>query len=232
MGKDILDLILTVEDTFGFAISDEDANELNTVGQLYEYVLTHRFGEKFDTCLTSIALYKIRRAMASVLGISRKDLRTSTELSAVMPAYRCLTWRAIEQAAGLRLPQLRRPRWVMIGAVAVTTALALAVPVLLELRPFGGGGLAALLTAIAAGYICAWLSIPLTQEFQSDCTTIGELAKATMGRNYQTLVMELKRHTGYAEVWETLQAIVAKQLGVRPGDIAKQTNFPHNLQAA
>ena len=225
-------LIPAVEDTFGFAILDEDADELRTVGQLYEYVLTHRFGDKFDTCLTSVALYKIRLAMAAVLGVSRNDLRTSTELSAVVPRHRYRAWRAIQRATGLRLPQLRRPNWVMAIAATATIAAALAVPACMGLRPLGGGGLTALVTALTTGYLFAAISIPLTREFQPDCTTIGELARATMARNYQTLVKELKEHTESTNVWETLQTIVAKQLGVRPGDIAKQTNFLHNLQAA
>jgi hypothetical protein len=232
MGKELIDLILTVEDTFGLAISDEDADQLNTVGNLYEYILAHRFRGKLDTCLTSITLYKLRCAMASVLGISRKDLRTSAELSAILPAHRCRAWRAIQQATGLRLPQLRRPHWVMVGATVLTIGLALAVPRLLELPPFRGGGLTAFLTAVATGIVLSWITTPMTFEFQPGCTTMGELAKATMARNYRPLVDELKKHAENADVWETLQEIVAKQLGVRPGDIAKQTNFAHNLQAA
>ena len=38
----IAKLISKAEDAFGFAIPDEDARKLNTVGRLYEYILARR----------------------------------------------------------------------------------------------------------------------------------------------------------------------------------------------
>ena len=164
MGLELLEMVLTVEDTFGFSIPDEDAVGLNTVGKLYEYILAHRFHGKRDACLTSVTFYKIRRAMTDVLQISRKDVRVSTELSAVIPAGRRWVWQALEKATSLRLPQLRRPAWVTPVAALATLALAIAAPVLLSLKPFGGGIMAAILTA-PAGCFFSWLTIPLAFSF-------------------------------------------------------------------
>ena len=228
----IAKLVSRAEDAFCFAIPDEDAHELNTVGRLYEYILAHRFHAKRQTYLSHIALYKIRRAMMAVLRVPREVLRPSAYLSAVIPAHRHRVWRAMEKATGLRLPQLRRPRWVCAIAILATFATAVAVPVWLSLGLFSGALLLAILTAFAAGYCVYWLTVPLAYQFQPDCITVGQFATATLARNYRPLVEESAKCPSDAEVWATLQAIAAEQLGVRPVDIAKQTSFGENLQAA
>jgi acyl carrier protein len=231
MGLDLLELVLTVEDTFGFPMPDEDAVQLNTVGKLYEYILAHRFHGKQEICVRSMTFYKIRRAMMAVLKIPRKDIKVSTELSAIIPVHRRRIWRALEKATNFRLPQLRRPGWVTIIAVFATMGLAIAAPVFLSLKLFHGAVAAACLTAAFVGWLFAWLTTPLTFEFQPECTTVGQLATATLARNYRTIVEEFNREASDAEVWEMLRLIVAEQLGVRPSEVTKEADFVKDLNA-
>jgi acyl carrier protein len=44
MGLDIVELVMTVEEAFDFAIPDRDAERLRTVGDLYWYVREHAPG--------------------------------------------------------------------------------------------------------------------------------------------------------------------------------------------
>ena len=231
MGLALVELIMTVEDTFGFSIPDEDAPNLNTMGNLHEYVLAHRFPQDRKACLSSVTFYKIRRALMSVLKLPRKDVRVSTELSTIIHGHRRRVWRAIEQTTGLRLPQLRRPTWVTATAVLATIALAVAMPTLLSLPPFGGAVLVAILTAFVLGYSLVWLTAPLALQFQLDCTTVGQLATATLARNYRAIVEESAKVASDAEVWNILCSIVAEQLGARSADLTKQTDFVKDLDA-
>ena len=130
MGLDLVEIVLEVEDTFGFSIADEDATSLTTMGKLYDYVLAHRFRGKQDACLTSITFYKIRQALMSVLEIPRDAVRVSAELPAIIPKRRRRTWRAIEKTTGWRLPWLRRPGWVVTLATLAALGLDAAVPML------------------------------------------------------------------------------------------------------
>ena len=104
MGLDAVELVLTVEDTFGFSIPDEDAEGMSTMGKLYDYVLAHRFHGKQDACLSSMTFYKVRRALMSVLKIERNEVRVSTELSAIIPERRRRTWQTLR-----RLPPFACP---------------------------------------------------------------------------------------------------------------------------
>jgi acyl carrier protein len=231
MGLELLELVLTVEDAFGFSIPDEDAAGLNTVGKLHEYILAHRCHAKQEACLSSIAFYKIRRALISVRKLPRKDVRVSTELATIIPARRRRIWRALEKATGFRLPRLRRPAWVTPVAALATVGLAIAVPVLLSLSMLHGAIFVAILTAGAAGYAFSWLTTLLAFEFPPDCATVGQLAKGALARNYRAIVEQSGKCASDAEVWVALRLIVAEQLGVRPGDLTKETNFVKDLNA-
>ena len=232
MGLKLLELTLTVEDTFGFSIPDEDAVELRTLGRAYEYVLSHRLHAKWQACLTNVTFYKIQRAMMLVLHVPREQVQMSSPLSAVLPWRRRRAWSSIQEKTGLRLPQLRRPTWVTVSAVLATFGLAIAVPLLFSLGLFSGAVVVGILTAFVAGRGLYWLTEPLAFQFQPDCTTVGQLAAATMARNYRALMEESGKSANDAEAWEMLRSIIVKQLGVRPSDLTKETDFTQDMNAA
>jgi hypothetical protein len=228
MGLDMIELVLAVEDAFGFSIPDEDAARLDTMGKLYEYILAHRFqGEKLG-CLSSIVFYRVRRAMMAVLKVPRKNVRVATRLSALIPRHRRRAWRAIRKAAGLRLPPLRRPNWVNIVLVIAVFILAIATPLLLGRTLLNGAILLAILAAVGGGYLCSWLTTPLACEFQPFCHTVGELTVATLARNFQAVQQEAGASNA-AEVWDMLCRCVAKEFGIEAGSLTKETNLFKDL---
>ncbi len=229
MGLDSVELVLEVENAFGFSIPDEDVAGLPTVGKLYDYVLAHRFRGKQDACLSSMTFYKLRRGLMLVLQVPRNSLRVSTELSAIIPKHRRRTWRAIEKATGFRLPFLCRPGWVVTLAALAAIGLGIATPALLGLKPFRGGVIAAVASMALLAYAFFWLTQILAYKFPPDVATLGELAKATLARNYQPIVAESKKSATDAEVWDILQRIIGEQLGVRIDQLTKETNFVKDL---
>ncbi len=231
MGLELVELVLEVEDTFGFSIADEDAAGLTTMGKLYDYVLAYRFHGKQDACLSSIMFYKMRQALMSVLAVPRDAVRVSTELPAIIPKRRRRTWRAIERATGCRLPWLRRPRWLVTLATLAALGLGAAAPMLLGLKPFRGGVAVALFSAGVFGLIFYRLTEFLAYEFPPGVATVGQLVKATLARNFQPIVAQSKQPATDAEVWETLRRIVGELLNVRPDQLTKETDFIKDLHA-
>ena len=92
MGLDLVELVMEVEETFGFSIRDEDAAKLDTVGKLYDYILANRFEGKEQGCLSNVTFYKLRRALLSVLPIARSDVRLSSDLKKIIPDHRRRIW--------------------------------------------------------------------------------------------------------------------------------------------
>ncbi len=215
----------TVEDAFGFFIPDEDAAGWDTLGKLHEYVLAHRFCGRRESCLNSIAFYKLRRAMTAVLPITRDAAQPATELTALIPSRRRRTWRLLRKATGFRLPELRRPGWVTTTAAVAAIASGIALPRLLGINLFHGAIVLAIATAMVAGYSLFWLTEPLAFEFRPELATAGQLAKAMLARNYQAIVAESCHPADAAEVWIRLCSVVAGPLGTQPERLTKATKI-------
>ena len=231
MDWDLFGILPSVEDAFGLAIPDEDAARFNTVGKLYDYLLTRRFHGIQDPCLNSIAFHRIRRAIMSILRIPRDEVRESTSLSAIISSRRCRTWRAIAKATGFRLPMLRRPHRVVMTATLAAIGLGVWVPLIFGLKPLRGANLAAIFSIAAFGYLFYWLTALLAREFPPDVATVGQLAKATLARNYQPILAESKKSATDAEVWDTLRRIVGEQLGISPDEITGEMELSPHLVA-
>ncbi|MEN6452428.1 MAG: hypothetical protein ABFC96_18220 [Thermoguttaceae bacterium] len=197
-----------LEDAFGFSIPPEDIAGLTGCDKLREYVLDHRFRGSKDACLNSIALYKVRRALMAVLKAPRDALQPSTRLATILPRHRRRIWQAIERTAGCRLPWLRRPPWVVTLASIAAFALGIAVPATLGIKPFRGGVLVGLISIAAFGFALAWLTERLAHDFPPGVTTVGELARAVLARNYRPILAELNPSMSEADVEEILQRIV------------------------
>ncbi|MCE5268942.1 MAG: hypothetical protein LLG00_13775 [Planctomycetaceae bacterium] len=226
MAPKLADILPELEDAFGLSISDEEAVGLKTVGNLHDYVLAHRFPAKQETCLTSITFYKLRRALMSTLRLPRDQVTLSTSLSALLPRHRRRTWRAVEKTSGCHLPMLRRPRWVVTLATFFALALGIAVSAILGLKPFRGGVAVALLAAGLFGFV---ILVRLTEvfacQFPPDIVTVGDLAKATLARNYQPLLAESKQTATDAQVWEVMQRIATAKFGIPSDQLMKETSL-------
>jgi hypothetical protein len=232
MGLDAVELVLEVENAFGFSIPDDDAERLATVGQLYDYILARRFHAEQDSCLSSMAFYRVRRALISVLRIPRDSVRVATALATIIPRRRRRTWRAIEKNTGFRLPPLRRPQFVTVLAALITIALGIATSALLGFRLGNGGIIVALLSMGVIGFAMVRLTESLATVFPPDTTTVGELAKGVLARNYPAIVTESRKSATDAEVWDMLLRIISDQLGVRADQLTREANFVRDLFVA
>lgn len=226
MGLDSVELVMAVEDAFGFSIPDADAAALDTVGKLYDYIMTHRFQDASEACLSGVVFYGLRRAIMSVLHVPREQVRVASELATLIPRRRRKAWRELEQATLWRLPELKRPTAVVLLAIlatiGLTPAAVICLPSAMHLAP-----VLAMMLAVVAGVV-SWVTKPFATEFRPEFATMGNLTKAVLARNYGT-VSDKFRSANANEVWESLRSIIVEQLGVRPGDVTKEANFVKDL---
>ncbi len=101
MGLDGVEFVMAVEEVFGLAIPDEDAQNLFTPGHVVRY-LEARLPSGSGACLDQRAFHAVRRAAMNVLGRPRRDFRPTTRWDAVLPAgRRRRTWTLLHHATGL-----------------------------------------------------------------------------------------------------------------------------------
>jgi len=224
MGLDLVELVLVVEDAYGLSISDEDAESIDTAGRLYDYVLAHRFQGMQEACLSSVTFYRLRRAMMSVLQLSRKDVQVTASVSALIPACRRHVWRELQTALALRLPDLKRPARVTAISTLMAVVPAVTMGILL------GSVLGAGIVACSLGYVFYQVTKPLAVEVRPECASVGQLVKEIVARNFGAISDQCLRANA-EELWESLRTLIGEQLGVRRCDVTKQSHFVKDLGA-
>jgi acyl carrier protein len=229
MGLDSVELVMKVEEAFAFSMPNEDAAVLVTVGQLYDYILANRFEGRQPGCLTSVTFYKVRRALMSVLGIARNDIRSLSDLNAIIPTRRRQVWSDLQKVTGLRFPELLRPVWVKIMATAVGLALIIAIFVFRWARTGMAGGLwPDLFLMPAIIFILYQETKPLAVAIRREFATVGGLTKRILQENFGAISDDCQRANA-EEAWSTLRTIIVEQLGVRPDDVTREARFVEDL---
>lgn len=227
LGLDIVELFIAVEDAFQIHIEDHEAQEVATAGDLSLLVISKLKAPDSSRCLTSVAFYRTRRALMTVLGVARREVAPSTRLDALLPAdNRAARWRRVEEAAGLKLPKLQ-----LAGSIQLTL---LTVGVATTLYPAirSGAGIVwmALLavTGLVLGAGLMRLAAPLAVNFPFPDPTVGALAKAVLALNYGNLATEIGGWSE-AEVWDVVCQLIVRQTGVERERITPEARLVDDL---
>jgi acyl carrier protein len=222
MGLDFVELVLAVEDTYGLSIRDKDMEGLDTAGKLYDYIFANRFQGMQETCLSSVAFYRLRRALMSVLGVSREDVQLSASLATLIPTRRRHLWRELQTVLALRLPDLRRPVWVTSIATLAAVAPAIAIGSWLNSILIG------VCVAFALGCALYRVTEPFAVEFRPEF--VGPLVRQIVAKNFGA-ISDQCRLSNSEELWESLRTLIAEHLGVGRDEITRESHFVKDLGA-
>jgi acyl carrier protein len=236
MGLDTVELVMKVEEAFGLTIPDQDAEKIQTVGDLYHYVQAELGGPPMATpgCLSAAAFYRLRRQLMGRFRVERRRIRPGSALDDLVPkARRREAWRQLGEAVGWRLPELARPDWVWAAWPASVVGLA-AVEVVdwgrwAAFAPEAAGGL---LVGLVFGSIpmtaaFLWLTRPLATVLPA--ADLRGLIPMILGSNSGVFRVNNPHGWNARDVWDALVAIVADQAGVAPGTIGEATSFVKDL---
>src|SRR5262249_16894428 len=82
MGLDTVELVMEVEEAFGITIPDQEAEKIQTVGDLYHYILATLGGPPLTTpgCLSAAAFYRLRRQLMGRFRIERRRIQPASTL--------------------------------------------------------------------------------------------------------------------------------------------------------
>jgi acyl carrier protein len=236
MGLDAVELVMEVEEAFDLSISDDAACDLVTVGQLYDYVIAHRFANSHQACLTSVTFHRLRHALMAIRGLKRSEVRPSLDLATAIPRNRRVVWSQLQEALDLRLPALVRPRWVVTMESTLTLLLfAVSFAYLTGSIGMVGAFCAASGVLVLAAVILYHSTKPLAVALSRDAATAGSLARCIMRKNYGTIFDQYKLanpnapQSNATEVWNSLRDIIVAQLGVRPEEVTREANFVRDL---
>ena len=223
-GLDTVGFVCDIEKCFGISIPDDDAEEIGTVGDLYDYLRKTIPSRPAERCLTAHVFYRLRRSLMHLTGRPRTTIRPDTLLSELMPKPgRRQRWAALETHLGLELPRLIRPpvvRRTILLAVCVVLCVGLAAGfygtlgdrrwLLVPWVAFPLAGIAAVLAVL--------LTRPLAIAFPG-CATVGDLTRFVWAKNCAS------SGTSDSQIWEAIVSILSETVGMDPSLVTRELRF-------
>jgi acyl carrier protein len=230
MGLDSVELIMAVEEAFDVEIADAEAEQVRTVGQMYALIVSKLAPSRSQRCMSSVLLYRTRRALIGLHDLPRRSVAPSTPMDRLLPARRRREhWRDLGYVLGAPLPELelspRTSRLLSLLNLAVLFSCLTAFR--LYSLPFAAGYLVACLYLLRAARRAA---ASFAVQLPADCATVGGTVKAILRRNYAE-PLPGRRNWHPNEVWETLRRVVVDQLDVPPETVTPDADFVHDLGA-
>ena len=230
MGLDAVELVLEVEDEFGIAIPDRDAERLRTVGDLHDYACRRVAGVPSGVCRSRSAFYALRRSVVARLGVDRRAVRPDARVEAHLPASgRRGAWAALGRDAGAVLPPLVPPTAVALAGLASVALLLAAmgiVPLVLDRTGSATAAtsvvLAALASVVASAVACRWTAT----RPPAGCETYRGVVRRAVALDAGG---GADRRRTEADVWERVVTIISEQTGHRRERVTRDLDLVRDL---
>jgi hypothetical protein len=222
MGLDGVELIMAVEEKFGINISDEEAQNVLTVGDMKRLVRAKLDIVDDRTCLTQRAFHLIRTKAIAEFGLPRRNLRPDAYLENVIPQNnRRETWAHFQLSLGVPgLPELVRSYGVTFSLTALSLSFAVVAIWYGALHPvrFGPALIFGLTAAALVGWASARFTISLKTHFSAGYDRVADLARFLVARYPQMLGKPRTTKWSEEELWCLLKEVIIEQLGVSKFD--------------
>ncbi|MFT5303847.1 MAG: acyl carrier protein [Mariniblastus sp.] len=230
MGLDTVELVMEVEEIFDINISDERAQTIVNVGQLFDCIV-----EEFEqlsptgTCLSASTFYSIKRGLEAA-GVT-ETFGPSTRLENVVPRKgRRSFWHRLSTNTNLKLPELIRPKWINLSATVITLVGSLWIAAEFSQSSYSGYVFASygFVSLIVLGIGTYTLTIPLATCFQRDWGSFRGLSESVLVLNLDKL-KNSEQKFGSGDIFVVLKKIIVEQLGVDADEVTKDANFVSDL---
>lgn len=83
--EDISDMLLKVEESFGFKFGKTELKDVITFGELCDIITNKVLGDNTNDCTTQQAFYKLRKAISATLLIDKENITIDTDLQEFFP---------------------------------------------------------------------------------------------------------------------------------------------------
>jgi hypothetical protein len=214
MDADVTVLLEAIENSFDIKFERAELDDDSRIDDVCEAIRA-RFGDRTsDRCFASVVFWRLRQAVIEVLGAPRNSITSSTGVEYLIPAVqRRRIWRALSEAAGLKLPGLEYGHG---PGVAIFWASFVVPPILLAIAGRSGCWIAASVIAMPVTVtLLFWLLRPFAVAVPSHSQTLGDTARIVVGLNYGRLTREFGP-SRESELIAALRYVIADVTGIHP----------------
>jgi hypothetical protein len=246
MGLEGVELILAVEDEFGIRVPEECAQEMETVRDLYDFIVDTLVSTRPGVCPSMFVFYRMRRALADRLGIDRRSITPDSDFRELLrdEDARREHWQRMREDVGAKIADLEMPAekqrmaWRMkyLERVAYVGFVVGAVTLCGVLVSWCLAPLALVIAAIAGGL----LTLPIIgsrQEYEREHATVvpagHETPRAVISQIVppnEWLIRRESRGWLQANIEERLLHHVREVCCYIPGDITLDSRFVDDLK--
>ena len=216
---------MAVEDRFGIAIDDAEAEKIGTPALLIDFVMSKVGYTDHAQCLTQRAFHRLRASLMRKFGLKRNQIKPATLLSDLFPRNnrREQIQLILDDLGIVKSVELIRPGWLHKTIVALIFAGGAIVGLFLAMRPATSSNIlysfattspfwAAVLFMVPWGWLLHVLTRSMKLEFKSNMQTVGQLSRWVLAFGpdvVKTPPGEWRRE----QVAEAVKAIVVDILG-------------------
>ena len=231
MGLDGVEMVMAVEEAFGIVITDAEAQQTRTLGQIVELVMKKVTMVEGSKCLSQRAFHLLRRQAANTLNVPKRDFRLDTPLEKIVPREnRRRLWQRFGHSAGAtHWPELSRPG-PLVTLIAAATVIVFFVTGS-AISKGSGSWILGYLSASAAAGLLGWAAAVATKPFKllfrAGYSNVEELTRFMVARNPEPLGANPENWT-HERVWSLVRVIIVEQTGVT--EFGKDSDIVKDLQ--
>jgi Phosphopantetheine attachment site len=101
VGLDGVEFVMALEETFHIAISDDDAQRMQTPRDVVDYIVGRLGPSERHACLEQRAFYRLRRASMQAFGAKRNAIKPDTRWDTILPGRQTRhNWHLLQRATG------------------------------------------------------------------------------------------------------------------------------------
>lgn len=109
---DAVEVVWRMEEEFGFSISNQDAQAMQTVGQTVRYLWDRSCEQHFalrhyskNVCRSTFIFHELRRLLMVRGGLPRNAVRLNAQLGYLLPSWYAQFWKQVQGVFQVTLPQ-------------------------------------------------------------------------------------------------------------------------------
>lgn len=224
MGLEGVELIMSIEETFGVEFSDEEIFEAVTPRLIGDKIFLKLQKTDEKTCLTQRAFYILRRSLMQLFNLPRDSVKPDTPINDIIsPKRQHLAWEQIRSMVQARSwPGLNRPIlliWILSFITifsGVLFTISLQANFDLSLSLFIG-----MLMTIQIGVLSAKVTTPYRTRLPRWCKSIRDIVP------YVITSDQIKWTRG--QVSQVLKKTVIKQLDINESDYSEDFHFVYDF---
>ena len=216
MGLDGVELIMAIEECFGLAITDAEAEACCTPAAVIDLVFGKLRANDERVCVSQRAFYLLRKGLTQTLGVSRRKVDLAADIrSFTAGRSEREVWDDLKTAVqARRWPALARPRWLTAGIWILSLGTFCA------LIAISHWAFAASCTMLVA-YISAQLTRPFCSFIPARYSQLRELVPFAVTSNAISWTRD--------QVATLVRKLVIEQLHLREGEYREDAQFVKDL---